>query len=714
MKKIYRYLTSIILLTGFLAGCDNKPSPTPSKDIKVTGVTLNESSKSLYIDETFSLSATIAPSDATNQDITWTVDNEHVSISSTSSKDITVTAVSEGTSIVTVTTVDGGYTSSCTFNVSEIPATTVKAYINDEYSLFKSIEQLDKGSYVACTDSGYEEGVLFYNVKENISTRIKLEANEYIVPTGIVMNEVTYAIDDDGYVTFNSDKTFYDALYVTVKYKNTAPSDVGYLLNVTNTDHITLKLYDSDDLTHEIDHCELNKYVYIKAEISSTDFFVKRMYTERAPDYIGSPVIEDATYIADKDLYSFQVKTAYNEIIKIHVTEGDNTLLKDTDLVGEYLSVWFTTATKVINDFQKNGATHNNLIVEQSGHLTYCPQFTSPRVDNVTSYTSDTLELKSHHTIIYGKDYILANVNCDNGFMEPFGSNYDVFFIKKQSDSDANGIYSIAGERIKLNGTDYIIIRIYRSGAEYHNFVFDYTNKKIYQDLEFKIIYGEEITDQQVIYEIKDNGVTFLGISYIYDGGINNRIPLVSPYGVYQGDKGEFVLANSIVGIYDGVKFVAVLDGNTVTLTVSDRKVVLTLDTDKFTYTVVSDEEVTSSIPDLHNKVFSGNFYSKFDEEYFDATFAFNDYTGDDDIRVKITINLGYTKYYAWFDVTYDLDTNIISCKIDLASQAYKWITEEKTITALMSTGKLVPQDDLNNVVTFKNTEFTCPDFVIN
>lgn len=56
--------------------------PTPV--VHVTGVTLDQDSASLEPEETLQLTATVAPSDATDKSVTWTSsDNEVATVSST-------------------------------------------------------------------------------------------------------------------------------------------------------------------------------------------------------------------------------------------------------------------------------------------------------------------------------------------------------------------------------------------------------------------------------------------------------------------------------------------------------------------------------------------------------------------------------------------------------------------------------------------------------
>jgi len=82
--------------------------------VPVTGVTLNHTDLTMFIRDTETLIATITPPDAINQDLIWTTSNKLiVRVNETG----VITAKKTGTAIITVTTVDGGYTASCTVTV---------------------------------------------------------------------------------------------------------------------------------------------------------------------------------------------------------------------------------------------------------------------------------------------------------------------------------------------------------------------------------------------------------------------------------------------------------------------------------------------------------------------------------------------------------------------------------------------------------------------
>ena len=81
---------------------------------KVTGVTLNTETLELFTGGSATLTATVEPSDAANQNVTWQSDNANVA----TVEGGTVTAVSAGTATITVTTEDGAKTATCTVTVS--------------------------------------------------------------------------------------------------------------------------------------------------------------------------------------------------------------------------------------------------------------------------------------------------------------------------------------------------------------------------------------------------------------------------------------------------------------------------------------------------------------------------------------------------------------------------------------------------------------------
>ena len=84
------------------------------KEIKVTGVKLNKSETSLLVGGNETLTATVLPEDATNQNVTWKSDKPEIATVDANGK---VTAVKVGEATITVTTEDGGKTATCKVTV---------------------------------------------------------------------------------------------------------------------------------------------------------------------------------------------------------------------------------------------------------------------------------------------------------------------------------------------------------------------------------------------------------------------------------------------------------------------------------------------------------------------------------------------------------------------------------------------------------------------
>ncbi|GHS88084.1 hypothetical protein FACS189487_05550 [Campylobacterota bacterium] len=88
----------------------------PATDpIPVTGVSLNKSATSIAAGLTETLIATVLPTNATVQTVSWSSDTPSVATVDASG---TVTAVAAGSAIITVTTTEGGFSYTCTVTVT--------------------------------------------------------------------------------------------------------------------------------------------------------------------------------------------------------------------------------------------------------------------------------------------------------------------------------------------------------------------------------------------------------------------------------------------------------------------------------------------------------------------------------------------------------------------------------------------------------------------
>ncbi|MBQ8367070.1 MAG: Ig-like domain-containing protein [Alistipes sp.] len=113
--KNYLLLAVAAVALAFTACKKDDPGADTPQVVAVTGVSLNTSAVALEVDDSVTLTATVAPANATNKGVEWSVADDAIA----TVKNGVVTAVAIGETTVTATTVDGGFTATATITVAE-------------------------------------------------------------------------------------------------------------------------------------------------------------------------------------------------------------------------------------------------------------------------------------------------------------------------------------------------------------------------------------------------------------------------------------------------------------------------------------------------------------------------------------------------------------------------------------------------------------------
>ena len=116
-------------------------SGSGEETVSVTGVSLDQSALEMEVGDTETLTATVAPSNASNKAVEWSSDDEDVA---TVDDEGNVTAVGEGTCTITVTTKDGSKTSTCDVTVNGSGESSIDASVTFDFST--NIFSLPEGS----------------------------------------------------------------------------------------------------------------------------------------------------------------------------------------------------------------------------------------------------------------------------------------------------------------------------------------------------------------------------------------------------------------------------------------------------------------------------------------------------------------------------------------------------------------------------------------
>lgn len=242
--------------------------------VKVTGVSLNKTSVSLYINQSTKLSATIKPSNATNKGVTWSSSNSSIA---TVDANGNVKALKEGTVTIIVTTKDGKYTAKCTITVSKQNVTSVSlnktsvsltvgnstkltATVNPSNATNKSVTWSSSNSNVVTVDANgnvkaVSPGTATITVKTNdggytasCTVIVKEKASNYVVTYTPIVQEGTGAILQYSVAVTKDGSTFsgYSFIIYDGKKVGTTLSIVQYNNNVKSA---TIRLTNGNDVT---------------------------------------------------------------------------------------------------------------------------------------------------------------------------------------------------------------------------------------------------------------------------------------------------------------------------------------------------------------------------------------------------------------------------------------------------------------------------------
>ncbi|MEX0291564.1 MAG: Ig-like domain-containing protein [Flavobacteriaceae bacterium] len=110
-RSDHHLIDRIVLTSDFNAGTNLSLQQTPCEGtgnptVEVTGISLSQTEVSLFEGETFTLSSTVLPSNATNKTVFWSSSDSSVATVDGNGR---ITAVSEGNAIITATTEDGDH-----------------------------------------------------------------------------------------------------------------------------------------------------------------------------------------------------------------------------------------------------------------------------------------------------------------------------------------------------------------------------------------------------------------------------------------------------------------------------------------------------------------------------------------------------------------------------------------------------------------------------
>ncbi|MEM9141477.1 MAG: Ig-like domain-containing protein [Bacteroidota bacterium] len=173
---------------GFLDTTEVTVAPVP---ISVTGVNLLPETAEVVIGETQQLDTEVLPSDATDSSVTWTSNDESIATVDPSGL---VTAVAEGSAIITVTTNDGGFQDTSEITVTAPIAVTGVDLLPDTATiLLGDTQQLNAE---VLPSNATDTSVTWASSDESIAT---VDSSGLVTAVALGSATITVTTDDGGF-----------------------------------------------------------------------------------------------------------------------------------------------------------------------------------------------------------------------------------------------------------------------------------------------------------------------------------------------------------------------------------------------------------------------------------------------------------------------------------------------------------------------------------
>jgi len=313
--------------------------------ISVTGVNLNKDSTSITVGGAETLEATIVPANATNQGVTWSSSDTSVATVSGG----TVRGVAEGTATITVTTSDGGYTDTCSVEVTSsgggggggesgtisFSRSSSVDTVTNGYSLVLTNSKAnednyqDKNSTVGLDISlKKDSGTIWTTAPDSSSLTVKIGGGTAKDP---LSNSVTASYIDTNGDTIASSTTVVTTKVVTTtgdNYTVTLPSTnnvAGVLIHHSKESSYNVRLYgitltyESESATKtltsiDLDTSDAQTTFNVGDEFNYNDLVVTADYDDGSTDIVAP------TSVSTPDM-----STAGQKTVTVTYTEGDVT-----------------------------------------------------------------------------------------------------------------------------------------------------------------------------------------------------------------------------------------------------------------------------------------------------------------------------------------------------------------------------------------------------
>jgi uncharacterized protein YjdB len=196
----------------------------PVTIVSVTGVSVSPTSSSVNVGSTLALTATVAPTNATNTTVTWSSSNTAIATINTSG---VVTGVAAGNATITVSTVDGNKTATSAISVIAVPVVNVTSV-----SLSPTSATVNVGASTNLTATVLPSNATNKTVTWSSNNTAVANVNSSGVVNGVAVGSATITV-----TTQDGAKTATSAITVTTAPATTRVNMLGMNLGNPGTDY---------------------------------------------------------------------------------------------------------------------------------------------------------------------------------------------------------------------------------------------------------------------------------------------------------------------------------------------------------------------------------------------------------------------------------------------------------------------------------------------
>lgn len=199
----------------------------PEEITRVTSVSLNKTSLTMNVNQTEELIASVLPSDATEKTVLWQVEDDSVVSLIESEDGKTVKALKEGSTVVTVSTVDGNFIASCEITVTG----TVDPEEETKTFFFDPLEdsQFEKKTNVDITSASFTRDAFTFEFAQNTAQNKPIYT--YTNGSGTHKAGGSFRLYPGSSMKISSAKPITEIVFTYYEYKdtptNSLTSDVG-------------------------------------------------------------------------------------------------------------------------------------------------------------------------------------------------------------------------------------------------------------------------------------------------------------------------------------------------------------------------------------------------------------------------------------------------------------------------------------------------------